>query len=53
MILLVISFSALLLWAACGFVGLPAKAQASTHVMFPMLMVIAVSSIYVARVAIS
>lgn len=52
MILLVISLSALLLWAACGFAGLPAKARATTHVVFPGLLVLAFSSLYVAHIAV-
>ncbi|MES2490175.1 MAG: hypothetical protein V4607_10310 [Pseudomonadota bacterium] len=50
MILLIIPFSPFLLWAACGFSGLPAKAQATAQVAFPAVLLLALSSIFVVRV---
>lgn len=43
MILIAISFSAYLLWAACGFQGLPERAQTTVHIMLPSLWAIALS----------
>lgn len=43
MILIVISFSAYLLWAACGFHGLPVRARTTLHIVLPSLWAIAVS----------
>ena len=42
MILIAISFSAYLLWAACGFQGLPTRARTTFHIMLPSLWAIAV-----------
>lgn len=43
MILIAISFSAYLLWAACGFQGMPARAKTAVHVMLPSLWAAALS----------
>jgi hypothetical protein len=52
MIILVILLSASLLWAACGFSGLPVKTRATAQLVFPALIVIALGSLFVARLAI-
>ena len=50
MILLSLLLSALLLWAACGFAGLPMKKRATAHVMFSAMLLVGFSAVAVAHV---
>lgn len=48
MILLAILVSAYLLWAACGFQGMPEKRRATTHITLSLGMVaLALSALHV------